>query len=360
MANNYSFPIIETEGSPYDIGFMHGSKAKKQIENTIEIYKSMFAEYANLEWEDAKKRALVYKDYIENFDSELLEEIAGIAKGSGRELEELLILNARSEVIFQGTNITDGCTSLALTPEITLNNETIIGQNWDWKPSIMDSMIVLKIKQNNKPNILMITEAGIIGKIGLNSSGLGVCLNALGTDKKVEGVPLHIVLRGILNSHTLNDSIDVVAKAKISGSANYLIAHSEGEAVDIEVAAEDFDVIFAEDNFLVHTNHFTSLRLTHIKDTGKIILPDSFTRLGRTKNILKEIIKEKEISIRDVQSIFKNHMGYPDSICRHEDLKDKPDQRLATVMSLIMNLDRKEIFLSPGSPCFNTYNLYKL
>ena len=40
----------------------------------------------------------------------------------------------------------------------------------------------------------MVTEAGIIGKIGFNSAGIGICFNALGSSMKAEGqpIPLHI------------------------------------------------------------------------------------------------------------------------------------------------------------------------
>jgi len=48
-----------------------------------------------------------------------------------------------------------------------------------WEEAQQINLIHTNIKRTSKPSISMITEAGIIGKIGLNSSGVGVCINAI-------------------------------------------------------------------------------------------------------------------------------------------------------------------------------------
>ena len=61
-----------------------------------------------------------------------------------------------------------------------------MAQNWDWMEEQSPNLLLLTIIQPDKPTIKMVTEAGIIGKIGLNSAGVGVCLNAIripGLDK---------------------------------------------------------------------------------------------------------------------------------------------------------------------------------
>ena len=80
-----------------------------------------------------------------------------------------------------------------------------LAQNWDWMPAQKRNLIVLSIPSQSHapsvPAIKMVTEAGIIGKIGLNSSGVGVCLNAI----KIKGMdptklPCHLGLRMVLES----------------------------------------------------------------------------------------------------------------------------------------------------------------
>ena len=72
----------------------------------------------------------------------------------------------------------------------------------------------------------MITEPGIIGKIGLNSSGLGVCLNILRINKRLDGVPVHIVLRAVLDATNINDALD---RAKASGQGKASNSPSTGD-----------------------------------------------------------------------------------------------------------------------------------
>ena len=55
-------------------------------------------------------------------------------------------------------------------------------RNWDWKSAASVSLISLDIlayAPTNRPRIKMMTEAGVIGKIGVNSHGISVMLNAL-------------------------------------------------------------------------------------------------------------------------------------------------------------------------------------
>lgn len=350
------FPTITASGTPYEIGFSHGKNAKKQVEISIETYKAMFWDYSGISWEKAKDYASTFIPIIESYDKDLMEEIKGVADGSGFDMMEILALNVRSEIVLQGNHI-DGCTSLALTPDVTNDNNTWIAQNWDWKISQRNAVIILNILQQNKPNIRMVTEAGIIGKLGFNDSGIGVCLNALASDSKPVGLPLHIALRGILNSYTLSDVIATVGKFNLACCANFLVAHSEGEAITIEVGPNDYDVLYAKDGKITHTNHFTSLHLTHFKDTGKFAFPDSHLRLGRVNYLLS---KQDKFGLSDIQEILKDHHFYPDAICRHEDMREETKKRMGTVFSIIMNLSKLELYVSSACPCESEYHLYNL
>jgi hypothetical protein len=41
MMADKEFLIVEANGSPYEIGLAHGSKAKRQVLKSIETYKNM-------------------------------------------------------------------------------------------------------------------------------------------------------------------------------------------------------------------------------------------------------------------------------------------------------------------------------
>lgn len=365
MDQNTQFPMIQTGGTPREIGFQHGSQARRQIAVSIENYRQMFFDYSGISWESAKQYAHTFIPAIENYDPDIMEEIRGIAEGSGFELDEILALNVRSEIVLQGSQVNarldGGCTSCAFMPSRTATQETWLAQNWDWKLAEKDGCILLKIAQADKPDILMVTEAGIVGKIGFNSAGVGVALNALASDKTCSGqtVPLHIALRGVLNSRTLSDAIQAAGRIPLACCANYMMASASGQAVTVEIGAGDIDVIYPENGWVAHTNHFYGPRTVGIRDTGRITLPDTYLRLGRMRDMLREM-DGRRITLKDIQGMLCDHTGYPDSICRHEDPLEDPGKRLGTVFSIIMNLDRGEMLFAPGAPCSHAYRLFRI
>lgn len=89
------FPVIECSGTPYEIGYAHGSKAKAQVDATIATYRAMFKDYSNIDWEPAKRYARTFIPAITKYDPDIMEEIRGVADGSGYELEDILALNVR-------------------------------------------------------------------------------------------------------------------------------------------------------------------------------------------------------------------------------------------------------------------------
>ena len=364
MRKKELFPVIKARGPPYEIGYIHGSRAKEQIDVSIATYKAMFWDYSGISWDAACRYALTFIPTIDEYDPDYMEEIRGIAEGSGYKLEEILALNVRSEIVLQGSqvesSIDGGCTAFVFTPEMTATGTTLLGQNWDWKMTEQEGCIILYIDQNDKPDITMVTEAGIIGKIGYNTAGLGVALNALASDKKVEGkvLPLHIAMRGMLDSWTLSDMIRATTCMNLSCCAHFMIASHKGEGVSLEIGPADFDALYAEDGWLVHTNHFIAPRLDYVKDTTRIALPDSFLRYGRMRKMIKDLNGQK-IKISDIKTMLADHTSYPDSICRHEDMLEPEGKRLGTIFSIIMDLERGEMFFAPGNPCNTEYRLYR-
>ena len=220
-------------------------------------------------------------------------------------------------------------------------------------------MVMMKIRQKNgKPDIFMVTEAGIIGKTGFNSAGICLYLNALSTNQAPKGLPLHLAMRGILDCSSLAEAIGAATRFPLGCCANFMIGHKNGECADIEIENEDFDVLYPRDGILVHTNHFVSPRLPILprKDTSKQKFPDTFVRLGRADKLLRK--KGRDISEKDIMEVLRDHVEYPSSICRHEDLTAPKGKRMGTVFSMVVNLTQGRIYFCKGNPCEQGYEEY--
>ena len=205
----------------------------------------------------------------------------------------------------------------------------------------------------------MITEAGLVGKIGLNEAGIGVCLNALFTPEGRPGVPIHVVLRGILNSRTLSAAVAAVTAAGTAAAANFLIGDAAGEILDLEALPTGCKPLYPANGVLIHTNHL--LQSVAQTDHGLQVLPDSAVRLGRARRLAElRRIGGGKLGMEDVKAILADHLGYPDSICRHPDPERGEMWRLETVCSVLMNLSEKRLWVAFGKPCVTSYVEYEM
>jgi hypothetical protein len=109
---SFPFPVhtIDAE-SGFERGLQHGTLARDQVAVSLDTYQKLFRDFVRIEWAEAKAMGESYGEMISAFDSQLFDEIRGVAEGSGFELAEILALNARSEIALS-VRMVDGCTAL--------------------------------------------------------------------------------------------------------------------------------------------------------------------------------------------------------------------------------------------------------
>ncbi len=347
-------------GAPHQRGESYGLQAKKRIVRTIEIYRDLFRFYSGLDWARVKEYSSRYLPIISEYNSDLIDEMRGIANGAGVAFEDILAINVRTEVMYGLGELKAAaeCTAFCVLPEAAESGQLLLGQNWDWHPSAAESCVVLQIDEGeSSPAITTVVEAGLIGKFGLNSEGVGVVTNALVSDidRGEPGIPYHVLLRTILSSTCFQDAVDVVLSAKRSSSANYLIASKSGSAIDLEAAPGEVDAVFAigpSDGTLAHANCFIAPNLT-VEDETRRLRPLSQIRQRTMETHLAS--GGDAITLDYLQEILRDHAYEPNSICRHP-IDSMPDQdRSATVASTVMNLDEGVMWLADGQPCSHPF-----
>lgn len=346
-------------GSPYERGHQYGVQAEKRIRRCVAVYESVFQSYAGWDWKAVREHAQTYAPAIQSYRGHLLEEMEGIADGAGLAQGDVLALNVRTEVMFAAVarRAARECTAVVALPETTASGHTLLAQNWDWKPEASDTLVVLEARPRTRPAFVTVVEAGLLAKTGLNSAGIGLVTNALisDQDRGEPGVPYHVILRAILESERVSPALDAITHRRRSSSANYLIAHRDGEAVNIEAAPGDFScafVDFPQAGLYSHTNHFLSPRFD-LKDVGVWDGPDSLLRLRRAERLLET--RRGVLDVDTLGEVLSDHFSYPDSVCCHPDPDARPVDRYATLFSIIMDLDSTSIWLAAGNPCHSPY-----
>ncbi|PID23225.1 hypothetical protein CSV61_01895 [Sporosarcina sp. P3] len=345
--------ILNLSGSPYEIGLSHGEQAKNEVLTSITSYEKLFFENAGITWSQAREMGKHYLDSIEKTNVDLLEEMKGLAKGASVDFEDILVLNARSEIVLT-QNKTDGCTSFAIMPP--KSEYAFLGQTWDWTSAQAKSLIMTKITQQHGPKIHMVTEAGIIGKIGLNEHGLGVCLNALRSNLKSNELPIHLGLREVLNSEDIDEARNKVVNGQLGSSANFLLAQAKGavhKAINLELSPSKFGEQETVDSYLYHTNHFCSKAV--IEDIGNDNLSteeNSYNRMDRMGELIENSTKyQNVVTEKDIEGWLADHENQPNSICIHKVPGTSDYTDTITCFSVIMNLTNKSMYLKEGQPC---------
>jgi isopenicillin-N N-acyltransferase-like protein len=168
---------ISVKGKPFDCGQQHGTQARELIRRNIDSYWKLWNILLGMKKKEILAKSREFVPIIGEYDADILEELEGIASGAGLPLEEIIALNARYELVWAQSTITEmtreGCTSLCALPEVTEGGHTLLAENWDYKPIFQDSSIVLEVEQQDKPNVVTHTEAGTLGIKGMNSAGIG-------------------------------------------------------------------------------------------------------------------------------------------------------------------------------------------
>jgi isopenicillin-N N-acyltransferase-like protein len=359
------YPHVRVEGGARERGRQYGEEARERVRLSVDAYAEVFAHWTGWSWELVVEEARRFERPIAEFDEKYVEELGGIAEGAGLSFEDVLALNVRTEVMFSakaraavseaGLRL-DGCTAFAVLPEASAGR-TLIGQNWDWLLHAPDTVVVLEARQDEGPDFVTVVEAGLLAKAGLNSSGIGLATNALATeaDTGAPGVPYHVVLRAILDAENLSDALATVQRRPRSSSANYLVAHEDGIAVDVEAAPGDFSrlfLLFPDGGVLLHTNHFLSGAFDG-KDVGLWVGPDSPFRLERAKAAVEAA--GVPLSPETFMGCLGDHANFPSSVCCHPDERAHPGDQGTTAFSIVMELDTRRIWLADGQPCSTPY-----
>lgn len=352
----FPFPLIAIEGEPRERGRQYGRLAGDRIDRSLGIYMAAWTAGDVHARDEVMARARAFVPVVAERYPDLMEEIAGIAEGADRPLEEIVALNARTELLY-GERGADGCTGAALLPEAA-GGHVIIGQNWDWRPACRDVAILLRVRPERGPELITFVEAGMLARSGMNAAGIGLCGNFLQSDAdfRQSGIPIPLVRRAILMSETLPAAVGHVLRSPRAFSSNHLIAHRDGEAVDLEASPPEVFPVFATDGIITHSNHFTAAA-GRVCDAGLARYPDSLFRDRRLRAALAS--RPRPLKPEDLRRALADHFGLPDAVCRHR--APRPDgTEIETVASIVMDLTAGRLWLAPGPVCENEYREFSL
>lgn len=349
-------PLVVSAGEPFECGLHLGTVEGKRVAYTVEAYMRIFQLFAGLQREQVLTLAQRYLPVIAEYTPSLLEEMRGIASGAGRDLREIVAINARTELMYGGHQLSE-CTAVALGPQASTDGGTYLAQNWDWHVSLAGGLVLWALTPAAGRRVLTLTEAGIVGKIGTNGS-LALCVNLLTSDgdSAQPALPMHIILRHVLErSAGVDDAVALVASLPRSTSCNHLLADCQGVLASVEATPSGQQVLYSRDGWLTHTNHCQGAGLRAC-DSYVREHPETLARDGRAQALLGR----PPIDQAALYTLFSDHATAPDAICRHMQPESPYIEQQESVASIIFHVGQGIVDIADGPPCIHAYRRVNL
>jgi isopenicillin-N N-acyltransferase-like protein len=335
---------ITLSGTPQEIGFQHGRSLSEEIHHNISFYKAWFLLHLGDE-NKVLESAETFKQKITSFNPDFGTEIDHIALGA--EVPEplwLYALNSRSELVV--TQNPAECTAVVF-PE-----QYLLGQTWDWAKNLEGNFVIMEIIFPSGHKIIQLTEAGIIGKIGLNNQGLGQTLNILRMmDVGLEGIPVHITMRAVLESSTLESALSEIDRSG-HGKASNLILSQNGEAVNVEFAGDETYLHEIEDQGYIHTNHYRHApESVRVPEDSLVDSVARYTTSDENRRRLTKFTPEDMVSILSDRSHPEHNI-----LCDFEPFEFGGIGDCGTLATIVMDLNNLFMEVRVGNPSSNVFS----
>jgi isopenicillin-N N-acyltransferase like protein len=351
-------PLVRVSGTHREMGRQMGEATKKQVHHSLENARKLLAEaytYLELTWEGAQIQARKYIPFAQERYPQFVEEMIGIAEGSGVPFDELAVLHAMEAVTTDALHLTR-CTSMAVNDDLTADGHVLMAHNEDWVPEDEDDVFVVHAKPKDAPPFLAMTYGGLLPNIGFNAYGIAqFCDSVYPNDSRI-GSPRTVVSRAVFAAKTLAEAIRYVLAPQRAAGYNHLLVHESGELYNVEVSARRFAILYGEESYVVHTNHYLAANMQELEDEPEELI-SSRIRYYRALRLLK---REEFHTIKTLQNIQRDHVNFSNSICNHAiDTKD-PFDREKTINAMVIDLTAREMHIAWGNPCENPYHTYHL
>ncbi len=331
------------------MGRMLGEQAADLIRSMLDDYRTFMHKVSGFNWDEAVRESQKYLPYAQAAFPQYVEEVAGIAEGAGVPFRDAWLLNCYEGVAEDQRLM--ACTTIGANDQVTADGHVYLAHNEDWISGDSKRVYLVRAVPDDGPPFLAMSYGPILCNVGMNAAGVAIGINSVHpTDVRV-GIPRVLASRAVLAAERLSDAIRACLPKRRAGGYNYMLADRNGEIFSVESSATDHDILYAHDGWLVHTNHYLSLKMRRIEQPG--VYASSNFRLRRAERLLRRQVGE--IAAASLQAILRDHASYPDSICNHENMGHEPHDRSRTLLSLIMDLTDMMMWVAPGPPCCGEY-----
>jgi predicted choloylglycine hydrolase len=336
------FPIVQVRGSPAELGEALGAATRSRIATCLQRRKAWFEDLKAFALADRAARLDAFTRAAEARHPDVMAEIRGMARGAGRELDDLLVLNFHPELAAMKAQATCGdCSTLHLVRDGAI----LLAHNEDDDDAYRDQMVILKASPNGKPSFVTLAYPGATpGNVpGMNGAGLVRTTNFIGAKEVKPGVPRYVIGRAVLSASTFEEAIRIATTKDGAYSFHLnLGAVKEKRLLSLEVGPGGVsDRHETTNEVYVHTNHFV---LPATRSIAQQAYPSSQSRYEVLQRELGGL-SSPDALVRALSS--HESITRPYSPCRHPE----GSVRGRTVALALFDIVAGKFVLYEGNPC---------
>ncbi len=351
-------PLIKVKGTHREMGRQIGEACREQIQhhlqNTRDLIDTTY-ETLELDWEGARMQARKYIPFAQERYPEYVEEMKGISEGANVEFDDVGVVNALEAVTSDALHLSK-CTSVAVNETNTADGHVLLGHNEDWIPEDEPDVFLVHAEPKTDPPFLAMTYGALIPNIGFNAFGIAQCCDSVyPTDSRI-GIPRLLVSRAVLSARTPTEAMRQILIPHRAAGYNHLLAHESGEIYSVEVSSRKFAILYAQDGFMAHTNHYLDPGMQMVEYEPDEMI-STRVRYLRANRLLRST---QQHTIKSIQAIQRDHINFPNSICNHTEEDMDPLDREKTVNSMVIDLTARSMHIAWGNPCVNAAHTYHL
>ncbi len=344
------FPFFELAGSPYDLGRGQGELLREAIHRQLEDALDAARRQGGLSREEALAWAEAQVPRIEAIGgTSWSDELRGLADGAAISLAAAAALQVRPGIGF----MPEDCTSLGVAGDASATGLPLGAQNRDLVPAYRSRMVVLLLRPQGRPAVLMHSVPGELGGVGINAHGLAVFANSLWARAGRNWQAPPVTRRAILECATSEEAADRVRAMDGPAVGSFLVIDASGHMRNLEILPQALAVIARDRGVFVHANHCLDDGMRS-HEAERLPSPGSPGRCDRLHTMLDAAAGR--IDVEAVKGMLADHAGRPEPLCRHA----ATDTEWETASALIAEPASRTLHLSFGPPCEGRFATYRI
>lgn len=342
--------VLVLTGTPYERGLQHGTLLKKEIGELVPKWEKYVERLFKVKADEYIKHFLKNTGFIpaiKKWTPELLEEIRGIADGSGIDFDTMYVYQLLDEIWLHGKGVLPHCTCIGVNRQGKI--PAMAGQNLDIPEFYDGYQVLFRIKYpDSKMESFVVSFPGFIAANGMNNSPVSVHVNAMGQmEYAKEGLPVAFIIRGVLKQTSYEKALKFIHTVKHASGQNYIITgidKSSGFECSAKKAVQY--IPFQGAQWTYHTNHplvndnCSRKYLARLKSKGKT-MEQGLYRCDRFVSMEKRFKnRTKPVTFDDIKEALSSRDTGRWDICN----------RTTFACTIMVLSEKPELHISPGQP----------